>query len=91
MKIVRDTAVKAQKTAIIGSTAVATAKPTPRSTGTVIVRMHWHAETIAYVERRTSDGLSKKGIIRCLKRYVLCEFYALLPDTQAAPPLQVAA
>ena len=58
---------------------------------TVIVRMHWHAETIAYVERRTAEGLSKKEIIRCLKRYVLRELYALLPDTQAAPTLQAAA
>jgi transposase len=35
----------------------------------VIVRMRWHAPTIAYVERRTADGLSKKDIIRCLKRF----------------------
>ena len=53
--------------------------------------MHWHAETIAYVERRTFEGLSKKEIIRFLKRYVLRQLYALLPDTQAAPTLQVAA
>jgi hypothetical protein len=32
----------------------------------VIVRMRWHAPTIAYVEKRTADGLSKKDIIRCL-------------------------
>ena len=45
----------------------------------VIVRMRWHAPTIAYVARRTADGLSKKEIIRCLKRYVAREVYALLP------------
>jgi hypothetical protein len=32
----------------------------------IIVRMRWHPPTIAYVERRTTDGLSKKEIIRCL-------------------------
>lgn len=58
---------------------------------TVIVRMHWHAETITYVERRTAEGLSKKEIIRCLKRYVLRELYSLLPAPQRAPALQVAA
>ena len=46
---------------------------------TVIVRMRWHPETIAYVERRTAEGLSKKDIIRCLKRYLVREIYQLLP------------
>ena len=45
----------------------------------VIVRMRWHPPTIAYVARRTAEGLSKKDIIRCLKRYVAREIYALLP------------
>jgi transposase len=33
----------------------------------VVVRMRWHPATVAYVERRTAEGLSKKDIIRCLK------------------------
>ena len=45
----------------------------------VIVRMRWHEPTIAYVARRTSEGLSKREIIRCLKRYVAREVYQLLP------------
>lgn len=49
----------------------------------VIVRMRWHPPTIAYVEKRTSDGLSKKDIIRCLKRYLARELYQLLPNTSA--------
>ena len=49
----------------------------------VIVRMRWHAPTIAYVERRTKDGLSKKDIIRCLKRYLARELYQLLPETSS--------
>ena len=35
----------------------------------VITRMSSHPATRAYVERRTKEGLSKKEIIRCLKRY----------------------
>jgi transposase len=45
----------------------------------VIVRMRWHAPTIAYVERRTKEGLSKREIIRCLKRYLAREIFYLLP------------
>ena len=40
---------------------------------TVIVRMQFHQPTLAYVERRTAEGLSKREIIRCLKRYVIRE------------------
>lgn len=49
----------------------------------IIVRMRWHAPTIAYVERRTAEGLSKKEIIRCLKRYLAREIYRLLPEPQS--------
>ncbi len=51
----------------------------------VMVRMRWHEPTIAYVERRTAEGLSKKDIIRCLKRYVAREIYALLPPVVTVP------
>jgi transposase len=34
----------------------------------VVVRMRRHPATIAYVQRRTAEGLSKREIIRCLKR-----------------------
>jgi transposase len=47
----------------------------------VITRMSSHAPTRAYVERRTIEGLSKKEIIRCLKRYVAREVY---PHLRAA-------
>ena len=46
----------------------------------VLVRLRWHPPTIAYVERRVAEGLSKKDIIRCLKRFVAREFYHLLPS-----------
>jgi transposase len=46
----------------------------------VITRMSAHPRTRAYVARRTAEGLSKKEIIRCLKRYVAREVYPhLLP------------
>ena len=41
----------------------------------VITRMSSHPATRAYVARRTNEGLSKKEIIRCLKRYVAREVY----------------
>ena len=41
----------------------------------VITRMSAHPATRAYVERRTAEGLSRKEIIRCLKRYVAREVY----------------
>jgi transposase len=58
----------------------------------VVVRLRWHPPTIAYAERRTTEGLSKREIIRCLKRYVAREVYRLLPvpATASAEPLQAA-
>ena len=49
----------------------------------VIIRMRWHQPTLDYVRRRTAEGLSKKDIIRCLKRFVAREIYhALIEDHQ---------
>jgi transposase len=48
----------------------------------VMVRMVSDLETRHYVNRRTKEGLSKKEIIRCLKRYVARELY---PYLQTAP------
>jgi transposase len=49
-----------------------------------VSRMAHDARTRAYVQRRTADGLSKKEIIRCLKRYIARELYKILtrPKTQ---------
>jgi hypothetical protein len=41
----------------------------------VLVRMKSHAPTRADVARRTAKGLSKREIMRCLKRYVAREVY----------------
>jgi hypothetical protein len=53
----------------------------------VICRMRLDERTKADVARRTADGLSKREIIRCLKRYLAHELYPLLrgPATGAAP------
>ena len=54
--------------------------------------MQWHQPTIDYVVRRTRQGLSKKDIMRCLKRYVAREvFAALLHDHQAVKEISAAA
>lgn len=47
-----------------------------------IVRLRHHEPTRTYVERRTNEGLSKREIIRCLKRYIAREIYANLPRPQ---------
>jgi transposase len=44
----------------------------------VITRMGSHPATRAYVDRRSKEGLSKKEIIRCLKRYVARQVYRRL-------------
>ena len=41
-------------------------------------RMAWHPPTCAYVKRRTAQGKTKAEIIRCLKRYIARELYAVL-------------
>jgi transposase len=51
-----------------------------------IVRMRHHQPTRDYVERRTAEGLSKREIIRCLKRYIAREVYANLPRPESARP-----
>ena len=51
----------------------------------VIVRMRWHQPTIDYVTRRTAEGLSKREIIRCLKRYLAREIYRRLPPLNSEP------
>ncbi|WP_433709920.1 IS110 family transposase [Nocardia sp. CA-084685] len=54
----------------------------------VVVRMRWDPRTRAYTERRTQQGLSKKDIMRCLKRLVTREIYHVLktPKTTTPPP-----
>jgi transposase len=57
----------------------------------VLVRLRWHQPTRDYVERRTKEGLSKREIMRCLKRYVAREVYRTLSETNGAGGIPVAA
>jgi transposase len=54
-----------------------------------ITRMGHSLDTRAYVQRRTTEGLSKKEIIRCIKRYIAREIYKILtrrfPSQNLAP------
>ncbi len=54
----------------------------------VLSRMRWEPATQKYVQRRTADGLSKREIIRCLKRYLARTVYKILcpPSPQPARP-----
>lgn len=44
----------------------------------VIVRLRSHPPTLAYMKRRSAEGLTKREIIRCLKRFVAREIYSHL-------------
>ena len=47
----------------------------------VIVRLRWHQPTRDYAARRTTEGKTRKDIIRCLKRYIAREIFAALRQT----------
>jgi transposase len=51
----------------------------------VVVRMRHDERTRAYVTRRSQEGLSKKDIIRCLKRYIAREIYRALTKPPTRP------
>lgn len=52
----------------------------------VIVRLRYHQPTREYMARRTAEGLSKRDIIRCLKRYVAREVFRCLIAANALAP-----
>jgi transposase len=50
----------------------------------VLCRLRYDPETRAYMDRRTKEGMSKKEIIRCLKRYLArTRYQAVLTDYTA--------
>ncbi len=51
----------------------------------VLCRLRWDPRTQAYMRRRTTEGLSKKDIIRCLKRLVAREIYYVLTAVPNTP------
>ena len=53
-----------------------------------MVRLSHHPDTRAYAERRTKEGLSRRDITRCLKRYIARQLFPLLlADLQHANSL----
>jgi transposase len=57
----------------------------------VVVRMRWHEPTRTYMHRRIAEGLTKREVIRCLKRFVAREIYRLLPAHSVGEGSQSAA
>jgi transposase len=49
-------------------------------------RLAWDPETRAYIERRLSDGKTKREALRCLKRHIARQIWHLLYNTQPASP-----
>ncbi|TFD51021.1 IS110 family transposase [Cryobacterium frigoriphilum] len=48
-------------------------------------KRHKEPRTMAYIARRTAEGLSDRDIVRCLKRHVANEIFALLTQNPAVP------
>lgn len=51
----------------------------------VMVRMRYDQRTRDYVARRTAQGLTKREIMRCLKRYVARELLPLIREALSEP------
>lgn len=49
-------------------------------------KRHKEPRTMAYIARRTAEGLSDRDIVRCLKRHVSNEIFALLTNPDVALP-----
>ena len=47
----------------------------------VLCRLRWDPRTQAYMRRRTAEGLSKKDVIRCLKRLIAREMFYVITKT----------
>ena len=47
----------------------------------VVVRLRYDERTQAYMRRRITEGMSKAEVIRCLKRYVAREVFAVLRNS----------
>ncbi len=54
-----------------------------------IVRMRHHQPTRDYVARRTAQGLTKRDIIRCLKRYIARELLPIIREELASQPAPI--
>lgn len=55
-----------------------TAKRTPPSTWISVCRVGADQRAQGYIERRAREGVSKREVMRCLKRYVAREVYRVV-------------
>ncbi|RAM35798.1 hypothetical protein DBZ45_16600 [Arthrobacter globiformis] len=55
----------------------------------VLVRMRYDQRTKDYAARRTAEGLDKREIMRCLKRDIAPQVFALLVQTLSLNERQV--
>ena len=53
----------------------------------VVVRLRYDERTQAYMRRRTTEGMSKAEVIRCLKRYVAREVFSALRNPTPSPSI----
>jgi len=56
----------------------------------LLTRLRDHQPTIDYVHRRTKEGLTKRRIMRCLKRYLARHLFAIIQAAFAAEPASAA-
>jgi hypothetical protein len=57
---------------------VATGAPTPPSTASPLTRARGDQGTREYLDRRTTEGRTRREAIRCIKRYIAREIYHLI-------------
>jgi transposase len=46
----------------------------------VLTRLRWEQRTRDYLERRISEGKTRREAIRCLKRYVARELFQIITE-----------
>jgi len=51
----------------------------------IVTRRRWDPTTIAYIERRTQEGKTRREATRCLKRYLARHLYRLLENPPMTP------
>ncbi|WP_370270324.1 transposase [Streptomyces sp. V4I8] len=50
----------------------------------ILSRLRWDHRTQNYLQRRLTEGKTRREIIRCLKRYIAREIYRLIVPTRQA-------
>src|SRR5947209_11719341 len=49
-------------------------------------RLRWHVQTRTYLDRRITEGKTRRETIRCLKRYIAREIYQIITSPPDAEP-----